>query len=130
MCRERLKEIAELVTPDTLLRWYRKLIAAKYDGSQRRGPERPRVMETIRELVLTMAKENSGWGYTRICGALANMGREVGRNTVKRILAEKGNRVSFAFQFSQSVCLGDVDFAFRLSFGTLQVSRLPSRADR
>ena len=46
------------------------------------------MMETIRELVLTMAKENSSWGYTRICGALANMGHEIGRNTVKRILAE------------------------------------------
>jgi transposase InsO family protein len=90
MCRDNLKEIADLVTPDTLLRWYRELIAAKYDGSQRRGPGRPRVMETIRELVLTMAKENSSWGYTRICGALANMGHEVGRNTVKRILAEHG----------------------------------------
>ena len=41
LCRENLKEIAELVTPDTLLRWYRELIAAKYDGSQRRGPGRP-----------------------------------------------------------------------------------------
>ena len=90
MCRDNLKEIADLVTPDTLLRWYRELIAAKYDGSQRRGPGRPRVMETICELVLTMAKENSSWGYTRICGALANMGHEVGRNTVKRILAEHG----------------------------------------
>ncbi len=90
MCRENLREIANLVTPDTLLRWYRELIAAKYDGSQRRSPGRPRVMETIRELVLTMAKENSSWGYTRICGALANMGHEVGRNSVKRILAERG----------------------------------------
>ncbi len=94
MCRENLREIADLVTPDTLLRWYRKLIAAKYDGSQRRGPGRPRVMETIRELVLTMAKENSSWDYTRICGALANMGHEVGRNTVKRILAERAHTVS------------------------------------
>ena len=67
-----------------------ELIAAKYDGSQRRGPGRPRVMETIRELVLTMAEENSSWGYTRIRGALANMGHEVGRATVKRILAEHG----------------------------------------
>ena len=85
LCRDNLEEIADLVTPDTLLRWYRKLIAAKYDGTKRRGPG-PRVMETIRELVLTMAKENSSWGYTRICGALANMGHEVGRNTVKRVL--------------------------------------------
>ena len=90
MCRENLKEIADLVTPDTLLRWYRELIAAKYDGTKRRRPGRPRVMETIGELVLTMAKENSSWGYTRICGALANMGHEVGRNTVKRILVEHG----------------------------------------
>ena len=48
-------------------------------GQSAARPGRPRVMETIRELVLTMAKENSSWGYTRICGALANMGHEVGR---------------------------------------------------
>ena len=50
--RDGLKEIADLVTPDTLLRWYKELIARKYDGSQRRGPGRPRVLETIRELVV------------------------------------------------------------------------------
>jgi len=72
--KEGLKEIAGLVTPDTLLRWYRKLIAEKYDGSQHRGPGRPRVAETIRELVLRMARENSSWGYTRIRGALRNLG--------------------------------------------------------
>jgi hypothetical protein len=64
--RKALTEIADLVTPDTLLRWYRKLIAKKYDGSQHRGPGRPGVLETIRELVLRMAKENSGWGTSRI----------------------------------------------------------------
>ena len=89
--RDGLKEIADLVTPDTLLRWYKELIARKYDGSQRRGPGRPRVLETIRELVARMATENSTWGYTRICGALRNLGQhDVGRNTVKRILAEHG----------------------------------------
>ena len=88
--RDGLKEIADLVTPDTSLRWYKKLIAKKYDGSQRRGPERPRVLETIRALVVRMATENSTWGYTRICGALRNLGHDVGRNTVKRILAEHG----------------------------------------
>ena len=88
--RDGLKEIADLVTPDTLLRWYKELIARKYDGSQRRGPGRPRVLETIRALVVRMATENSTWGYTRICGALRNLGHDVGRNTVKRILAEHG----------------------------------------
>lgn len=88
--KEGLKEIADLVTPDTLLRWYRQLIAKKYDGSQHRGPGRPRVAETIRELVLRMARNNASWGYTRIRGALRNLGHDVGRNTVKRILAEHG----------------------------------------
>ncbi len=88
--RKGVNEISDLVTPDTLLRWYRKLIAKKYDGTQRRGPGRHRVAQTIRELVLRMARENTSWGYTRICGALANMGHEVGRNTVKRMLAEHG----------------------------------------
>ena len=88
--RGSLKEVADLVTPDTLLRWYKHLIANKYDGSQRRGPGRPRVQETIRELVVRMARENSTWGYTRIRGALRNLGHDVGRNTVKRILAEHG----------------------------------------
>ena len=71
--REGLKEITGLVTPDTLLRWYKKLIAEKYDGSQHRGPGRPRTQEAIRELVVRMARENSGWGYTRIRGALRNL---------------------------------------------------------
>ena len=88
--RDGMKEVAGLVTPDTLLRWYTQLIAKKYDGSKRRGPGRPRVAETIRELVVRMATENSNWGYTRICGALRNLGHDVGRNTVKRILAEHG----------------------------------------
>ncbi|TDI36478.1 MAG: transposase [Acidobacteria bacterium] len=48
------------------------------------------MLETIRELVIRMATENSTWGYTRICGALRNLGHDVGRSTVKRILAEHG----------------------------------------
>ncbi len=90
LSRDSLNEIADPVTPDTLLRWYTRLIAKKYDGSQNRGPGRPRVAETIRELVVRMAMENSIWGYTRICRALRNLGHDVSRNTVKRILAEHG----------------------------------------
>src|ERR1700745_1456760 len=45
--RKALREIATLVTPETLLAWHRKLIARKYDGSSRRGPGRPRVMNEI-----------------------------------------------------------------------------------
>ena len=69
-----LAEVASIVTPDTLLTWHRKLIARKYDGSQRQGPGRPPVREQIRSLVVRMATENRDWGYTRIRGALANLG--------------------------------------------------------
>ena len=88
--RKVLAELGCLVTPDTILRWYRQLIARKYDGSRQRKPGRPRVAQTIRELVIRMALESRTWGYTRIRGALRNLGHEVARNTIKRILAEQG----------------------------------------
>lgn len=88
--RKALSCIDTLVTPQTLLRWYSRLVAAKYDGSSRRGMARPRRTPEIVELVLRMARENGGWGYTRIRGALHNIGYDVGRNTIKRILLEAG----------------------------------------
>src|SRR5882724_6917811 len=88
--RRRLREISPIVTPDTLLRWYRELVAQKYDGSARRGPGRPRIAGEIQHLVVEMAIDNPRWGYTRIQGALANLGYTVGRNTIKRILEESG----------------------------------------
>src|SRR5215510_206999 len=85
--RKRLKEIATLVTPDTLLRWYKRLIAAKFDGStQRRRCGRPRVAEEIEQLVVQMAEENTTWGYRRIQGALANLGHRIDKLTVRNIL--------------------------------------------
>ena len=85
-----LGEVASIVTPDTLLAWHRKLIARKYDGSDRRGPGRPPVMEKIRSLVVRMATENRDWGYTRIRGALANLGHRVARGTIANILKQNG----------------------------------------
>ena len=67
--RARLREISPIVTPDTLLRWYRELVAQKYDGSARRGPGRPRIAGEIQALILEMASDNPRWGYTRIQGA-------------------------------------------------------------
>jgi len=80
-----LLEIRTLVTPDTLLRWYRQLITNKYDGSKVRRAGRPKTAAEIQQLILRMARENPGWGYTRIRGALRNLGHEIGRNTIKRI---------------------------------------------
>jgi putative transposase len=77
------------VTPDTLLQWYRRLIAKKYDGSKSRTVGRPRTAAEIEE-ILRMARQNPTWGYTRIRGALCNLGYGIGRNTIKRILLENG----------------------------------------
>jgi len=63
--RKLLSEVACLFTPDTIPAWHRKLIANKYDGSRRRGPGRPKTRQSIRELVLQMARGNLSWGYTR-----------------------------------------------------------------
>jgi transposase InsO family protein len=88
--RKVLNELHTLVTPDTLLRWHREMIACKWNYSHRRGAGRPRVMQTIVNLVLRMALENRSWGYTRIQGAMANLGHEVGRGTIANILREYG----------------------------------------
>ena len=87
----RLKEVANIVTPQTLLAWHRKLIAKKYDSSGvRRNVGRPPTRDELRDLVVRMAEENRGWGYTRIRGALANLGHEVGRGTIVEILKQAG----------------------------------------
>ena len=88
--RKGLGELQTLVTPDTLMRWYRELVSSKWDHSHRRGPGRPRVMKDIVDLILRLAQENPSWGYTRIKGALANLGHELGRGTIANILKEHG----------------------------------------
>src|ERR1017187_6338310 len=88
--RKVLNALHTLVTPDTLLRWYREMVACKCNYSHRRGPGRPRVMQRIVNLVLPMALEKRSWGYTRIQGAMANLGHEVGRSTSANILREYG----------------------------------------
>ena len=88
--RRILREVASIVTPETLLAWHRKLIAQKYDGSVNRGPGRPRSRDQIEHLVVRLATENRDWGYRRIQGALANLGHEVARGTIASILKEHG----------------------------------------
>jgi putative transposase len=85
--RTRLQEVATIATPETLLRWYRRLIAEKFDGSTCRQPRgRPRVGEAIEQLVVRMAEENPAWGYRRIQGALVNLGHRIDAITVRNIL--------------------------------------------
>jgi hypothetical protein len=56
--RRRLADIAGIVTPDTILRWYRRLVAKKYDGSKTRRPGRPTTKPDMAALVVRMATEN------------------------------------------------------------------------
>ncbi len=90
--RKVLQEIATIVTPDTILRWHRQLVAAKWDYAERRKkkPGRPPVTEEVTQLVLRMAQENPSWGYDRIQGALANLGHEISDTTVGNILKAHG----------------------------------------
>ena len=88
--RKLLSQLETLVTPDTLLRWHRKLVAQKWNFVDRRGPGRPRTKDEIASLILRMAEENQSWGYTRILGALSNLGFKVGRGTVANVLKENG----------------------------------------
>jgi putative transposase len=86
--RPALREMATIVTPDTLLRWHRQLVARKWTYAKRTG--RRGVLAEIRRLVVRMAEENPTWGYTRIQGALKNVGHRVGRSTIARILKARG----------------------------------------
>jgi hypothetical protein len=89
--RKALEEVASTAQPNTILGWYRKLIANKFDGSRfRRRVGRPKVDEEIERLVVRMAKENPTWGYDRIVGALANLGHCLSDQTVGNILRRHG----------------------------------------
>jgi len=89
--RKVLAEVARIARPDTILGWYRKLVARKFDGSKaRRGPGRPRIMREVEQLIIRMASENRDWGYDRIAGALANLGHEISDQTVGNVLQRHG----------------------------------------
>jgi putative transposase len=83
-----LRELDPLVSPATLLRWHRDLVARKWRFLERRRPGRPRTKIDIEELIVRMARENPNWGYTRIHGALLNLDIKIGRGTIRRILKD------------------------------------------
>jgi len=91
MGRKALKGVSAIVKPETILGWYRDLVAQKFDGSKKRKkPGRPRVDPRIESLVLKMAEEAPTWGYDRIVGALGNIGYKISDETVGNILKRNG----------------------------------------
>ncbi len=89
--RKALEDAANVVKPDTIRGWYRKLVTRKFDGSKsRRYPGRPRIDDEIEQLVVRVAKENVDWGYNRIVGALANLDYTLSDETVRNILRRNG----------------------------------------
>ncbi len=87
-----LQDIACIVKPETILKWFRDLIAKKFDGSKNRDYKkgRPKIDEEIVDLIIQFAIENPTWGYDRIAGALANLGHKVCDQTVGNVLEKNG----------------------------------------
>lgn len=86
-----LKEISCIVKPETILKWFSKLVANKFDGSSfRKTSGRPPMSIELEKLIIIFAEENPGWGYDRISGALSNLGYKISDQTVGNILKRNG----------------------------------------
>ena len=91
MGKDFMNQYVTIVNPDTILKWFRKLVAKKFDGTKNRKTHgRPPVSKEIEALAISIAKENPSWGYDKIMGALNNLGHTISDSTVARILEKNG----------------------------------------
>jgi putative transposase len=80
---------ALLVRPETIRRWHRDAVARRWTY-QHRGPGRPALGHTVRELIVRLARENPTWGYRRVQGELARLGIKIAPSTVWEVLVRAG----------------------------------------
>src|ERR1039458_3958173 len=87
-----LPQVITIVQPETLLKWHRRLVAKKWDFSHRRAKPvgRPAVDAVLERLVVQLARDNPGWGYDRIVGALTNLGRQFRIRPLEIFCAARG----------------------------------------
>jgi putative transposase len=83
------RRLGLLVTPSTILRWHRQLVARRWTTQPARSG-RPAIPAGVRALVIRLATENPAWGYRRIHGELAGLGYQIGASTVWKILHRAG----------------------------------------
>ena len=82
-----MADTVTIVKPETILKWYRRLVAKKFDGSRFRNRQgRPLTKAEIEELVVRLARENPSWGYARIAGAIHNLGHRISAQPIGNIL--------------------------------------------
>jgi putative transposase len=123
--RKALLELTTIVTPDTILRWHRELVAKKWDHSdERKTIGRPHIRQVIVDSILRFARENPTWGYDRIQGALANVGYHIADSTVANVLKAHGIEPAPDRQRSQSwstFLKAHWDSIFATDFTTVEV---------
>src|SRR6267143_3356987 len=82
---------AQVVQPETILRWHRAGFTAFWRWKSRKRAGRPKIDRGLRDLIRRMSRENSEWGASRIHGELLMLGFEVAQSTVSKYMVRDGS---------------------------------------